>query len=81
MESCQKQFTKEELAQYNGKNGNPPYIAVNGIVYDLSSIPIWEGGSHFGLEAGKDLTDEFNQCHYGRQDILQKLPQVGVLSN
>jgi len=27
-----KEFTKEELALYNGKNGNPAYVAYRGKV-------------------------------------------------
>lgn len=70
-------FTLGELAQYNGSNGKPAYVAVNGIVYDVSNVPPWGGGTHFGLQAGKDLTDEFQNCH--SMEKLQKLPKVGML--
>lgn len=33
---CMKKFTREELAQYDGKNGNPAYVAYKGKVYDVS---------------------------------------------
>ncbi|MEJ1321032.1 cytochrome b5 domain-containing protein [Latilactobacillus sakei] len=47
-----KIFTKETLAQYNGQDGQPSYVAVEGIVYDLSAMGPWEGGKHFkGLRA------------------------------
>jgi Predicted heme/steroid binding protein len=37
-----KQFTLEELKQYNGENGQPAYVAIDGIVYDVSmSILGW----------------------------------------
>lgn len=75
----QKEFTLEELAQFTGKDQKPAYIAVNGIVYDASEIAVWSEGSHFGLEAGKDLTENFNQCHGGNLEVLKKLPQIGVL--
>lgn len=74
----QKQFTIEELAQYDGKNGKPAYVAVEGIVYDLSEVGAWSGGIHFSLQAGKDLTEEFNSCHE-MSKILSSLPKVGVL--
>ncbi|TCO74632.1 cytochrome b5 domain-containing protein [Marinisporobacter balticus] len=73
-----KQFTIEELAKYDGSNGKPAYIAVNGIVYDVSTESTWGGGTHFGLYAGKDLTDAFNRCH-NNEEILKNLPKVGVL--
>lgn len=72
-------FTIEELAQYDGSNGKPAYVAVNGIVYDVSLDATWGGGTHFGLYAGKDLTAQFNGCHGGRLEVLRNLPKVGVL--
>lgn len=74
----QREFTIEELAQYDGSNGKPAYVAVNGIVYDLSNEITWGGGTHFGLYSGKDLTSEFMKCH-GKEEILNNLPKVGVL--
>lgn len=81
MEQCyreQMQFTLSELAQYNGSNGKPAYVAINDIVYDVSKEIIWSGGKHFNLMAGKDLTKEFYSCH-GMSEILTKLNKVGLL--
>ncbi|MFL0249337.1 cytochrome b5 domain-containing protein [Clostridium neuense] len=75
----ERQFTLEELSKYNGANGAPAYVAVDGIVYDLSLVPSWGGGTHFGLYAGNDLTKEFNSCHKGGGKILEGLPKVGVI--
>ncbi|MCY6372037.1 cytochrome b5 domain-containing protein [Clostridium ganghwense] len=73
-----KTFTLEELSKFNGKNGNPAYIAVNGIVYDVTFEAAWAAGKHFGLEAGNDVSKEYKECHEG-QDVLSKLQKVGVL--
>ncbi len=75
----QRVFIVKELAQYDGSNGKPAYVAVNGIVYDVSLEATWGGGTHFGLYAGKDLTSQFNGCHGGKLEVLKNLPQVGVL--
>lgn len=75
----EKQFTLEELAKYNGSNGKPAYVAVEGIVYDVSLSSPWGGGTHFGLYAGKDLTKEFKGCHSEEVKILESLPKVGQL--
>ena len=50
-------FTPKELAKYNGQNGAPAYVAVNGIVYNLTTVPEWANGRHFceGALAGKIL--------------------------
>ena len=39
-----KEYTLEELAEYNGKNGKM-YIAYQGQVYDVSNSYLWEDGS------------------------------------
>jgi len=74
-----KEFTLSELAQYDGTKGKPAYVAVNGIVYDVSGNPKWSGGSHHGLTPGKDLSSQFEGCHGSASAILSKLPKVGVL--
>ncbi len=79
--SSTRQFTIEELSQYDGSSGRPAYVAVNGIVYDVSVEATWGGGTHFSLYAGHDLTDQFNGCHGGRTENLRNLPQIGLLIN
>jgi len=39
-----KVFTKEEIARYDGKNGNPAYVVYKGKVYDVSSSFLWKNG-------------------------------------
>ncbi|HEX2936272.1 MAG TPA: cytochrome b5 domain-containing protein, partial [Bacteroidales bacterium] len=74
-----REITQEELAQSNGSEGRPAFVAVNGTVYDMTQIIQWAGGTHFGQYAGKDLSNEFAICHKGAVDILNKLPKVGIL--
>ncbi|SCJ95063.1 Predicted heme/steroid binding protein [uncultured Clostridium sp.] len=72
-------FTKEELSKYDGKNGRPVYAAINGIVYDFTKILQWQGGMHYGLMAGQDLTAYFGGCHSDNLDILKNGTIVGTL--
>ncbi|MCB2298429.1 cytochrome b5 domain-containing protein [Clostridium tagluense] len=74
----QEEFTLDKLAKYNGISGNPPYVAINGIVYDLTEIMSWEGGSHFNVSAGSDATENFMTCH-GDSKMLNNLPKIGIL--
>lgn len=75
-----RMFTSEELAKYNGKSGNPAYVAVNGTVYDVTNNATWAAATHFGLSAGKDLTKAFAKCH-ADQSVLSKLNIVGKLQD
>lgn len=73
-----KVFTKETLAQYNGQDGQPAYVAVDGVVYDLSAIAPWQGGKHFkGLTAGRDLSEFFTKSHHTPATLKQAV-QVGT---
>ncbi|WP_339365822.1 cytochrome b5 domain-containing protein [Vallitalea maricola] len=71
-------FTIEELKKYNGEKDRPAYIAVDGVVYDVTYNPRWGGGTHFGVVAGEDITDEFNKCH-GGENVLTQLEVVGKI--
>ncbi|MFC3769537.1 cytochrome b5 domain-containing protein [Paenibacillus sp. GCM10012303] len=75
----QQTFTREQLAQFNGKNGRPAYVAVKGVVYDVTHNAAWSAATHFGLAAGQELTREFASCHAAEQWILNTLTPVGRL--
>ena len=77
-EQRQKDFTQEELSKHTGKDGNPAFVAVNGIVYDVTNNAVWAAATHFGLTAGKDLSGAFASCHVDKT-ILSKLISVGKL--
>ena len=49
-----KVMTRDELAKYNGQAGQPAYVAVEGVIYDVSAKPAWQGGRHHGNLAGQD---------------------------
>jgi predicted heme/steroid binding protein len=40
-----KEFTEQELALYDGKNGRPVYFTYDGKVYDVSSNFLWKDGT------------------------------------
>lgn len=66
-----RQFTLEELRNnYNGADGRPAYVSVNNIVFDVTNVGPWAGGTHFGLIAGENHGNVFNRHHDGRIEIL-----------
>ncbi|MBN2879477.1 MAG: hypothetical protein JXN65_07585 [Clostridia bacterium] len=68
------------LSQYDGRNGNPAYIAVNGTIYDVTNIGAWSNGSHQGYQAGRDLTAAFANSPHSLS-ILNGAPVVGKLQS
>lgn len=74
-----KNLTIEELSQYNGKDGNPAYIAVDGTIYDVTEVTYWKDGEHNGFTAGKDLTEEIKTISPHGVSKLKGLPVVGEL--
>lgn len=73
--TTEKTFTLSELSKYNGQNSNPAYVAVDGSVYDLTSV--FKNGSHFSHYAGQELTNPFYSYH--AKSALAKYPVMGQL--
>lgn len=73
-----EEYTIEELAEHNGKNGKV-YIAYQGQIYDVSESYLWDGGTHQGFhDAGKDLTEDLEQAPHG-PEVFKDYPVVGTL--
>lgn len=73
------QLTLEELAYFDGKDGKKAYIAVNGIIYDVSDSPHWPQGGHNGYQAGRDLSNAIAFVSPHGTSVLSSLPIVGEL--
>ena len=74
-----KEFTPDELAEYNGTSGKPIYIAHNGKVYDVSESRLWRNGVHMKRhQAGTELTTDMQAAPH-EKDVLERFPQVGTL--
>jgi predicted heme/steroid binding protein len=72
-------FTREELARYNGKNGTPAYVAYKGKVYDVSGSFLWQNGRHQVLHnAGEDLTGSLEQAPHS-VEMPERFAVIGRL--
>jgi predicted heme/steroid binding protein len=77
--SDQKKITRQELAQNNGKNGNPAYFAYQGKVYEVTDSSFWMDGEHMGMhDSGKDLTEELEMAPH-REETFKRVKCVGNL--
>lgn len=75
-----QQFTMEDLSEYDGKDGSPAYVAVEGVVYDVTDSEAWNEGEHAGEDlAGTDATDVITESPHG-EAVLADLPVVGNLT-
>jgi predicted heme/steroid binding protein/uncharacterized membrane protein len=74
-----KEFSSDELAQFNGENGAPAYVAYQDNVYDVSDSKLWRNGMHMRRHhAGKDLTTDIQAAPH-EPDMLERYPKVGTL--
>jgi predicted heme/steroid binding protein len=70
-------FTLNELSNYTGANGTTAYIAVNGVIYDVTNV--FNNGVHQGMQlGGTDATQVFESSPHALS-ILNGLPKVGSL--
>lgn len=72
-----KVFTKEELAQYDGKRNEKKYVAIDGVVYDLTPIAAWSDKMHHGNTPGQDLSEMIVKAPH-KKAVLDKLEAVGI---
>lgn len=73
------ELTLEELAHFNGKDGMRAFVAVDGIIYDMTDSPAWKDGEHNGNLAGKDLTKEIKEDSPHGIGKLENVVEVGKI--
>lgn len=73
-----KDMTLADLAAFNGRDGQPAYVAFEGVIYDVTESAMWGNGDHEGMhDAGKDLTGEHDDAPH---DVyIKDFPEVGRL--
>ena len=75
-EKANLSLTLDELSTFDGKSDNPAYIAVDGVIYDVTNVPQWVGGMHRGFSAGNDVTQDVMDSPHGKSK-LSGIPIVG----
>ncbi|MDY0235640.1 MAG: cytochrome b5 domain-containing protein [Gudongella sp.] len=73
-------LTLEELSAFDGQNGNRAYIAVDGVIYDVTDAAPWKDGTHNGFTAGNDLTKEIKEVSPHGISKLANVVEVGTLA-
>jgi predicted heme/steroid binding protein/uncharacterized membrane protein len=79
LQQGKKDLAVGELAQFDGKENRPAYIAYEGSIYDVSDSELWKGGNHLRRHlAGLDLTEVLKQAPHGEEKVIG-MPMVGKL--
>ncbi|MEK6793881.1 MAG: hypothetical protein AABZ39_03840 [Spirochaetota bacterium] len=71
-------LTIKELAAFNGKNGKSAYVAVDGIIYDVSGVEAWKDGAHKEGKAGTDISALIRNAPH-KITVLGKRTVVGSI--
>lgn len=71
------ELTLDQLSEYDGQDGSPAYIAVDGVIYDVTDSRMWKNGEHNGFTAGKDLSEEIADVSPHGKSVLSKVPVIG----
>lgn len=73
------EFTLEDLASCDGKEGRPAYFVFEGKIYDATQSLLWKEGVHIGRHnAGNDLTEALSLAPHGREKVTA-MTTVGEL--
>jgi predicted heme/steroid binding protein len=82
-EPADRSFTLEELARYDGKDGNDCLVAVDGEVYLIEGFALWQEGEHVPsggrARCGFDLTEVMDEESPHGRNKLPLLKKVGTL--
>lgn len=65
------------LAAFDGQEGRPARVAVQGTVYDASALPRWRGGTHIKHAAGNDMSDALPRAPHDAT-LLERAQRVGT---
>ena len=73
------EFTPEDLALFDGREGRQAFVGCDGKVFDVSASRLWAGGSHVRRHgAGADQTAAIALAPHG-EEKLTAFPAVGTL--
>ena len=72
-------YTKQQLALRNGQDKPQIWVALKGIIYDVTESRLWKNGKHYEHWAGQDLTEELADAPH-TDAVFEKFEKVGVLA-
>jgi predicted heme/steroid binding protein len=73
-------YTKSQLALRNGQDKPEIWVALEGVIYDVTKSRLWREGKHYEHWAGQDLTDELKDAPHNEK-VFDKFKVIGRLKN
>ncbi len=80
MKEEEKLFSRAQLALRNGQDKPEVWVALRGVIYDVSKSRLWNKGKHYEHWAGQDLTDELPDAPHNEK-VFDKFKVVGKLTD
>jgi predicted heme/steroid binding protein len=80
MEDEHPLFSRAQLALRNGQDRPEVWVALHGVIYDVSKSRLWNKGKHYEHWAGQDLTDELPDAPHNEK-VFDKFKVVGKLAD
>ncbi|HMV08059.1 MAG TPA: cytochrome b5 domain-containing protein [Cyclobacteriaceae bacterium] len=71
-------YSRSQLALRNGQDKPQIWIALNGIIYDVTASRLWRDGKHYEHWAGQDLTHELIDAPH-TEKVFDKFKPIGRL--
>lgn len=72
------QYTIAQLALRNGQDKPQIWVAVDGVIYDVSQSRLWRDGKHYEHWAGQDLSDELKDAPHSKS-VFARFEKVGKI--
>ncbi|MFT7249852.1 MAG: putative heme/steroid binding protein [Arcticibacterium sp.] len=72
------EYKKQQLALRNGQDREEIWVALDGIIYDVTDSRLWKNGKHYEHWAGQDLTEELSDAPH-TASVFEKFLKVGKL--
>jgi len=72
------EYSRSHLALRNGQDKPQIWVALHGIIYEVTRSRLWRDGKHYEHWAGQDLTDELKDAPHDAK-VFEKFKVIGKL--
>jgi len=72
------EYSRSYVALRNGQDKPEIWVALHGLIYDVTRSRLWRDGKHYEHWAGQDLTDELKDAPHDAK-VFDKFTVIGKL--